>query len=285
MHSKWHGKRLTFSPTPTTLDTPHNTVRSAPNADITAYFLRMWLGPDSGRLFPPRHSTTTQFDTPLRIEGQDNLDIWGKTLSPDHSDVLQRFYKLEWLYITNLWGVDQHLRGLTGVKVAKFCDCRMFYSIEALCPLANLGCGLVELEIDKAETSPTAMEGLLACLPHLRRLLAHRLEITPEPTFVAGPTPPFFQDANEMTLLSMDYSPEKICWIPSSAKFSKLRIGALCISQNPQTVNKWVISSRETLKYLHLDCDFSGMSSLTSTLFSVTPPNPATPFQIAVLAL
>ena len=145
------------------------------------------------------------------------------------------------------------------VRAAQFRNCS---PAQVMPFLTKLKC-LVELEIIKWEnTTPADMYDLLADLPHLHRLYIHNLNIKPNSAFVKGGcTIPFFEGANEMTLLLKDYSPENLSWIPPYAKFSKLSIGTKCVVQNSkrQLVNDWIDSSRETLKRLSLDFDCDGM--------------------------
>ena len=169
--------------------------------------------------------------------------------------------RLEWDHIESLQGFDKQLCALTEVKAAVFCDCRFFYSTLDVGPLKNLGSSLVGLEIHNAETSPAIMEYLLAGLPKLRRLFARGLQIKSDPDFVEGSPAPFFKNSSGMTLFSMDYSQGTLGWIPPTAQFKELKIGALCAYKNPKLVEGWINSSCEILEVLQLvyDSDIDGM--------------------------
>ena len=64
-----------------------------------------------------------------------------------------------------------------------------------------------------------------------------------------------------MTLFSMDYSQGTLGWIPPTAQFKELKIGALCAHKNPELVECWINSSCEILKVLELEygLDIDGM--------------------------
>lgn len=175
---------------------------------------------------------------------------------------------LEWVNIVSLQGLDVHLRALTDVTVAHFNDCAIFSSVEALSPLTGLGDSLVELKIDKAETSPAALEHLLVGLPHLGRFIAKNLCIESKEVFAPGDhIPQFFMGGKEMALLLIgNYLPEHLAWIPLSAKFSKLTIGTECIVHDAklQPGSKWIENSYETLKYLNLSSENYSSMCLSS---------------------
>lgn len=155
----------------------------------------------------------------------------------------------DWLSINSVRSFAKHSQ-------RKHLCCLTYHLFLTKSLLTTLGGSLAEFEINGAHCSPTAINSMLAGLPHLRRFLAHDLELKPDPTFVASRTvPPFFNSANKMNLLLSDYLDEKLAWIPSTARFSKLPVGIMCIDQNKTFLNRWIRSSRKSLKHLSLCSD------------------------------
>ena len=101
------------------------------------------------------------------------------------------------------------------------------------------------------ETTPYTMASLLAGLPHLRYLYACYLRVDPDNDAPALPSNiPFFESTGTFDLRMVDYSPEKLNWIPPTARFGDLRIDVCCIWSIPAVVNKWFASSGEDLERL-----------------------------------
>lgn len=192
----------------------------------------------------------------LHFKHQGELDTWRTTILPDPSGVSRHVRTLCWLYIDNLEDFEGHIGALTNVTAAEFCGCDIFYSLDDMRILTQLGSSLVDLEIDDAKTTPAAIISFLISLPYLQKFQALNLQIEPSSTPAVSPEGiPFFKGANNFKLLLRDHSPGCLGWIPSSPRFACFAIGSSCIHHDPDLVNKWITSSRETLKHFVVDYD------------------------------
>lgn len=201
-----------------------------------------------GRSSPPPPPPPSS--NPLRINDQVDLELWfERVCSRGQVD------RLEWHGINSLKDFYEDLCTLTGVKEAKFTNCKIFSFLQGVAPLRALGPSLVKLHIEKAETSPIIMENLLADLPKINSLFLHALQIESNPNFVGKVPGPFSNNPGKMKLLSMDSSKGKFGWIPPTSRFTELSIQASCAYLNPELVSDWITSSCDTLKVLNLHCD------------------------------
>lgn len=143
----------------------------------------------------------------------------------------------------------------SGVKEADFYNCDTFRSVADISRLRlmSLGSNLETLGIEGAVTTPFTMASFLMTLTHLRRFQVQNLRIEDDisPVEMINRIP-FFSGANEMRIYSTDFLPGKLDWIPPSARFSDLQVGASCFYQNPEVVQKWITSSNRTLKNLSI---------------------------------
>ena len=199
----------------------------------------------------------------LHFHGQSKLEKWRATINADPLGVSRHVRKLTWSYVNSLEHFDDHIRAFTLAEKAELYKCAIFGSLADLRPLTLLGASLVQLKIEDAETTPSAMASLLAALPHLRRLLVHELRIEDDNLPIASPaTIPFFEGANYMELTWIHFPPPVLHWIPPTARFSCLRIGPLC-ARNSEIVNEWIASSADCLEHFSIDYfgfrwDFNG---------------------------
>lgn len=187
---------------------------------------------------------------------QGDLNKWRTVFTGGPPGVSRNVRTLFWVGIDSLEGFDGHVRAFTSVKEAKFYQCNILRSIDCVRPLESLGSSLVDLEI-QGDAPPEVVVWLLKSLPHLHRF--HATNIMTDPYYIpAAPLPriPFFEDANDFGLYLADgYMSNALGWIPPTARFSRLAIGASCVRDQPGILNKWIASSCECLKYLYFSCD------------------------------
>ena len=179
-----------------------------------------------------------------------DLEQWRTNIEPNPSGVSRYTHELAWCRIDKLKGFDEHIRAFTNVETIVLNDCRILLLPTLAESFAPMGSSLVRLEIDETSTTPYVITSLLAALPRLRQLRAHRLEIKDDPdTTVLPSSIPFFEDANDLDLFFVAV-PVSLHWVPPSARFRELRIDPLCILDEPERMEQWIVSSSECLEFL-----------------------------------
>ena len=189
----------------------------------------------------------------LHFDRKDGLKL-GETSDKNLNDALRSFG--EWFHINAVEGHPDEDDEKTLCNSDPGVDDTMRSS-------TTLGTSLVELEIHNARTSQFALDRLLVTLPKLRRFSAYGLQIETDPEFRRQPCTPSLSQGGEMSLLAMDYSKEKLDWIPVYASFSKLSIGAMCVVQCQDIVEQWIHNSAKILKHLRIDDGPDGMCALS----------------------
>ena len=206
-----------------------------------------------------KRTQRNHFET-LRLVGQRDLVKWSAAIGDEPSSYgASGHVKTLFLEdIETLRGFGKYFQAFTNVERAVLHCCTIFHSLDGVPLLKPLGSSLKVLEINGSDTSPDLMAQFLASLPKLEQFRVHNLTSPPRANPQAPhPIIPFFENAKEFALLSSDgYPANKLEWIPKTALFSGLTLGALCIRDNPEDVNKWIVSSRRTLENLSFVCDW-----------------------------
>ena len=194
----------------------------------------------------------------LHFECQEDMERWKRAIELGSSCVSQHVRTLHWIGINALGDFKDHLAALTKVKTAEFEGCGFFSSPHDVGILRRIGSSLVELEIHDTKTTPAIMASFLRGLPNLRRFHALHLEIEldDDPELASLDDIQFFKGANDFRFLLRGHSkPGMLAWVPPSARFSNLGIGTQCIEHDPGLVQRWINSSRETLRHFCIDWD------------------------------
>lgn len=197
----------------------------------------------------------TQFHHFNRVQflGDAYLEKWRTAIDPK-SRVSKHVRLLYWQGISTLKGFECHLSAFTGVRETIFDFCNIFCSLDEVELLGWLKSNLVEVHIERSTFLPGPMARLLSLLPQLRRFYMDNLiPVNPLPAPEEPlPSIPFFRGANELCLLFEEYPPHALDWIPPTAQFSKLEVGASCLKDYHGVVNGWLTSSGENLDHLYL---------------------------------
>ena len=210
----------------------------------------------------------------LRLDGQLDLEKWGAAIGkgPLKSRVSRHVEILFLKGIKTLQGFEEHFTAFTNVTEAIFSDCDIFFSLEDVLLLEPLG-SLLKLNILKSRFSPALLVKFLAFFPNLELLFVRNLLPHPYIDFeVSHPTIPFFEKAKDFTFHSdYGYSSDTLGWIPPTARFSMLTIGASSVRDNPEAVHTWIVSSSETLKCLAFVSDWDNDGACSSVSGGALP--------------
>ena len=225
----------------------------------------------------------------ITFRGWDEMEKWCTAIEAGPSGVSWHVRQLDLEKIYTLKGFEEHIRALTRVQEVELTDCSILRSLPDVETFTLMGSRLVRLRIDGALTTPHIMASLLAGLPLLRELSMEDLEFKCEPKPAESlPNIPFFEHPNSLELLMWDYLPEKLSWIPRTARFRDLRIKAICIKKNPKLVNGWLDSSGGSLQWLTIREDSWGTYSpicLAQRNFRSPPSDCAVSFQVSLSPL
>ena len=201
----------------------------------------------------------------VRFSGPGDLGKWCRTIEPDPSGVSRHVREAHFSTINcaDLERFSEHIRAFTNIEeVILTGECGILLSPSVVESLAPLGPNLVRLKIIETSTTPRIITSLLATLPRLRQLRAHRLDIRDgRNTAELPPGVPFFRDANSLDLCLGDDTPGSFDWIPPSARFRELWIDRYCIGSG--RAKQWIASSSGCLKFLGIKGHPRG-GSLTS---------------------
>ena len=200
----------------------------------------------------------------IHLEDQDMMSKWVATIDPNESGVSKYIQTLYLTSIESLEGFKTHIQALTGIKNVGISSCPLLKSPgDVRIFTEGLGGTLVDLEIDETRTTPEILVSLLAGLPILETL--YTLSLTVEHGKNA-PIPStegirFFDKGNSRLRILLDHpsKPKQFCWVPSTARFSRLGLGTSGMLHDLGFVNRLVSSSRETLTYFVIDQDIDGM--------------------------
>ena len=192
------------------------------------------------------------------------MNRWVATINSEESGVSKYVQTLYLSYIKSLEGFETHIQALTKVKNVGISSCPFFESPGDVRILTEgLGGTLVDLEMDETQTTPEILVSLLAGLPHLHTFYA--VTLTVECDGNTGPIPssegiPFFESGKGRfkVLLDDPTKPGQFCWVPPTARFSRVGFGMLSMSHDLEFINKLVASSRETLTHFVLEQDTVG---------------------------
>ena len=219
----------------------------------------------------------------LHLNRPGRLEKWRTRIQAHPAGGVSRHVRRLDLRDIPLQGLDDHIRAFTGVKELVL----GVYTLKSLSKVESLvlmGSSLVRLEIVGMFTTPYIMASLLAGLPHLRYLYANYLQVDPDNDAPTLPSNiPFFEGAGTFDIRMVDYLPEKLSWIPPTARFRDLRIDACCICSSPAVVDQWFASSGEGLEQLTIrEETLCGMcfKLFGSTSFSIPSPDHAVSFQV-----
>lgn len=200
----------------------------------------------------------------VHLEGQDMMNKWVVEIDPNKSCVSKHIQTLYLTSIEGLNGFKTHIQALTNVKNVGISSCPLLKSPgDVQIFTEGLGGTLVDLEIDGTRTTPEILVSLLAGLPHLETFYADTLTVERDGN--PGPIPssegiPFFESGNSRfkVLLDDPTIPGQFCWVPPTAKFSRVGVGMSSMSYDLEFVNKLVASSGETLTHFVLEQDTIG---------------------------
>jgi len=189
---------------------------------------------------------------------EDYPERWRANIEPNPSGVSRYVRELRWIdfddFDMQVKDFDAHLRAFTRIEVLVFDGGDILLERSAVEAFAPMGSSLVRLEVDATSTTLKIFASLLAALPRLRHLRAHRLGIYQDDDDKAlfPPRIPFFENANSLDLLLDEDSAGPLDWIPPSVRFHDLRIDTLCIIDERGRVEGWIASSASNLKYFSI---------------------------------
>ena len=187
----------------------------------------------------------------LHFVGEKALDKW--RVAVDALKTPRASQHVRTLIFTNvhtLEGFGDYLRAFTKVETAKFYAGAILASFDDVSLLTSMGSRLVNLEINTLKAPTAVIAWFIGSLPCLCRLRVIRLTSDPyDGPQVSQSIIPFFEGANNLRLWSeTGYQPTELDWIPPTARFRSLAVGASCIGNNPGILNRWIASSSDSLK-------------------------------------
>ena len=152
-----------------------------------------------------------------------HLEYWRKVITSGSDGVSRHTVTLTLIRIVTLDGFDGVLGAFTNVKCVELKSSNIFSSLNGSQPLISLKSNLVALEIHNAKGPSEVFAGF--SFPHLRQFGAHWVTTAPRNTDEPLPSIPFFE--LEGAKEPRRFSPEVFKWMPRTARFKELTVGAL----------------------------------------------------------